>query len=62
MVVLGGDLERQVGELLADGLDLRRARAGVGYGSANAGHHRSGRPKVNVDKADRVSRRHSGPG
>jgi hypothetical protein len=24
----------------------------------HAGHHRSGRPKVNVDKVDGVSRRH----
>ena len=27
----------------------------------HAGHHRSGRPKVNVDKADGVNRRHSSP-
>jgi hypothetical protein len=26
----------------------------------HAGHHRSGRPKVNVDKVDGVSRRHTG--
>jgi hypothetical protein len=28
----------------------------------HAGHHRSGRPKVNVDKVDRVNRRHTGVG